>query len=55
LLKNFKLVEEESAALLLHLPKLFAETAVFGSAYGLDCYLVVASLQAVDSIARVGF
>jgi hypothetical protein len=31
----FKLEEEGMPALLLHLPKLFAETAVFGSASGL--------------------
>jgi hypothetical protein len=43
----FKLEEEENTALLLHLPKLFAETAVFGSASGLGCRLVVASLQAI--------
>jgi hypothetical protein len=43
---NFKLEEEESPALLLLLPKLFVETAVFGSASGLGCVLVVASPQA---------
>jgi hypothetical protein len=32
----FKLEEEESAALLLHLPTLFAETTVLGSASGLS-------------------
>jgi hypothetical protein len=42
----FKLEEEENAALLLHLPKLFAETAVFGSAFGLGCRVVVAAPQA---------
>jgi hypothetical protein len=42
----FKLVEEESAALLLHLPKVFAETAVLDSALGMCCLLVVETLQA---------
>jgi hypothetical protein len=42
----FKL-EEENSALLLLLPKLFAETAVLGSAFGLGCRLVVAAAQAV--------
>jgi hypothetical protein len=42
----FKLEEEEKPAPLLHLPKLFAETAVFGSASGLGCWLVVAIVQA---------
>jgi hypothetical protein len=42
---NFKLEEEGNITLLLHLPKLFAETAVFGSAVGLSCKLVVASPQ----------
>jgi hypothetical protein len=42
----FKL-EEVKPALLLHLPKLFAETAVFGSASGLGCWLVVGIAQAV--------
>jgi hypothetical protein len=32
---NFKLEEEENPALLLHLPKLVAESAVFSSAVGL--------------------
>jgi hypothetical protein len=41
----FKLEEEENAALLLHLPKLFAETAVFDSAVGLGCRLVVETVQ----------
>jgi hypothetical protein len=40
----FKL-EEEMPALLLHLPKLIAETTVFGSAFGLGCRLVVALSQ----------
>jgi hypothetical protein len=31
----FKLEEEGKLTLLLHLPKLFAETAVFSSAFGL--------------------
>jgi hypothetical protein len=42
----FKLEEEEKPALLLHLPKLFLKTAVFGLASVLGCLLVVASLQA---------
>jgi hypothetical protein len=42
----FKLEEEESTALLLHLPLLIAETAVFGSASVLGCCLVVAIAQA---------
>jgi len=41
----FNLVEEENTALLLHLPKLFAETAVFRSAAGLGCWLVEATPQ----------
>jgi hypothetical protein len=41
----FKL-EEETPALLLPLPKLFAETPVFGSASGLSCRLVVGIAQA---------
>jgi hypothetical protein len=41
----FKLEEEEKLTLLLHLPKLFAETVVFGSAFGLGCILVVAFAQ----------
>jgi hypothetical protein len=40
----FKL-EEEKLTLLLHLPKLFAETAVSGSAFGLGCRLVEATVQ----------
>jgi len=43
----FKLEEEENTALLLHLPKLYAETADFGSAYGSGCRRVVATTQAV--------
>jgi hypothetical protein len=43
--KNFKLEEEENTALLLHLPKLVAETVVFCSAFGLGCRLVVATVQ----------
>jgi hypothetical protein len=35
-----------NTALLLHLPKLFAETADFGSASGLGCRLVVGFVQA---------
>jgi hypothetical protein len=42
----FKLEEEEKLALLLHLPKLFAETPVFCSASGSGCRLVVATVQA---------
>jgi hypothetical protein len=42
----FKLEEEENTALLLHLPKLFAETTIFCSAAGLGCRLVVATAQA---------
>jgi hypothetical protein len=46
-LKNIsKLEEEENPALLLHLPKLFAKKAVFGSASGLGCWLVEATPQA---------
>jgi hypothetical protein len=48
----FKL-EEVSAALLLHLPKLFAETTVFSLAAGLGCGLVVGTVQATDSIILV--
>jgi hypothetical protein len=43
----FKLEEEENPALLLHLPKLFAETAVFGAASLMRCRLVVATVQAI--------
>jgi Ca2+/Na+ antiporter len=49
LVKNFKLEEEEKSALLLHLRKLFAESAVSGSATVLGCRLVVATVQAIDS------
>jgi hypothetical protein len=45
----FKLEEEESTALLLHLPVLYAESAVFWSASGLGCILVVAIAQAFYS------
>jgi hypothetical protein len=41
---SFKL-EEESAAPLHDLPQLFAETAVFGSASGFGCRLVVGFAQ----------
>jgi hypothetical protein len=41
----FKLHEEEKLALLLHLLKVFAESAFFGSASGLGCRLVVAFSQ----------
>jgi hypothetical protein len=44
----FKL-EEETPPLLLHLPKLFAETPFFGSASGLGCLLVVEPLQAAQT------
>jgi len=47
--KIFKL-EEENAALLHHLPKLFAETADSGSAVVLGCRLVEATVQPTDSI-----
>jgi hypothetical protein len=43
---NFRYKEEETPALLLHLPKLFAETAILYSAAGLSRLLVVASPQA---------
>jgi hypothetical protein len=42
----FKLEEEEKLALLLHLLRVFAETAVLCSVPGLGCRLVVASPQA---------
>jgi hypothetical protein len=42
----FRLEEEGNTTLLLHLPNLFAETADFGSAVGLGCWLVVATVQA---------
>jgi hypothetical protein len=48
----FKLVEEVNASLLL-LPKLFVETAVFGSASGLGCWLVVGDSQASNSVLGV--
>jgi hypothetical protein len=41
----FKLEEEESPALLLHLPKLIVKPTVFGSASGLGCCLVVGFAQ----------
>jgi hypothetical protein len=43
--QNFKLEEEEKPRLLLHLPKLFVDAAVFGSASGLGCWQVVAIAQ----------
>jgi hypothetical protein len=43
---NFKLEEEEKLALLLHLPKLYAETADIGLAFGFYCLLVVGVAQA---------
>jgi hypothetical protein len=42
----FKLEEEGSVALLLHLPEFLLETAVFGLASGLGCRIVVAIVQA---------
>ncbi|NLF89007.1 hypothetical protein GX563_09325 [Candidatus Bathyarchaeota archaeon] len=39
-------LEEEDAALLLLLPKFFAEIAVFGLGSGFCCWLVVAIVQA---------
>jgi hypothetical protein len=42
----FKLEEEEKPTLLLHLPKLYAETADFVSESFSFCCLVVAFLQA---------
>jgi hypothetical protein len=44
----FKLVEEEKPALLLHLPRDFAETSVFCSAFGLGYKLVVGVAQAIS-------
>jgi hypothetical protein len=44
----FKLKEEENTPLLLHLLNVLAETAVFGSASGTDCRLVVATPQAIQ-------
>jgi hypothetical protein len=49
----FKLEEEGNTPLLLHLPKLVAETAVFGSAAGLGCCLVVAIAQANNLVLGV--
>jgi hypothetical protein len=49
----FKLEEEENTALLLHLPKVFAETTVFVSASELRCRLVVAIAQAAECLARL--
>jgi hypothetical protein len=40
----FKL-EEQTPAILLHLPNLFSETTIFGSASSLGCLLVVAFAQ----------
>jgi hypothetical protein len=42
---NFKLEEEEKPALLLHLPKLIAETTSFDSGFDLDSWLVVETVQ----------
>jgi hypothetical protein len=50
----FKL-EEASVAPLLYLLKIFAETAVFGSAFDLGCRLVVGFLQAINSCLLLGF
>jgi len=44
----FKLEEEETPSLLLHLPALFADGCIFGSAAGLGCWLVVGVAQAVQ-------
>jgi hypothetical protein len=44
----FKLEEEGTTALLLHLLKVFAEAAVLGSAIGLGCWLVVATVQPTE-------
>jgi hypothetical protein len=44
----FKLEEEEKLTLLLLLPRLFAETAVLGSALGTGCWLVVGVTQAIQ-------
>jgi hypothetical protein len=43
----FKLVEEENAALLLHLPEFFAENCFFVSAFGLGCRVVKATPQGI--------
>jgi hypothetical protein len=40
-------------ALLLHLPKLFAESPFLGSGSGLGCWLVVAIVQPTNSILLV--
>jgi hypothetical protein len=45
----FKLEEEGMSALLLHLLQVNAETAIFGSAFGLGCCLVVEIVQPTDS------
>jgi hypothetical protein len=50
--KNFKLEEEGNTALLLLLPKVCAETIIFGSASGLGCRLVVAIAQAAGDKAK---
>jgi hypothetical protein len=49
----FKLEEEGNQTLLLLLPKLFAETPVFCLAVVLGCGLVVATVQAADSVACI--
>jgi hypothetical protein len=51
----FKLEEEGNVTLLLHLPKLFAETAVFSSAVGLGCRLVVETPQAEQTKKAASF
>jgi hypothetical protein len=45
----FKLEEEENLPLLLLLPVLYAGDCIFGSAFGLRCWLVVAIAQAIQS------
>jgi hypothetical protein len=50
----FKLEEEGNTALLLLLPKLYAETAVLDSALGTRCWLVVGDAQAVPVVAMWG-
>jgi hypothetical protein len=47
----FKLEEEGNTALLLLLPKVFKETAVFDSALWAGCWLVVGDAQAVQRLA----
>ncbi|NLF87652.1 hypothetical protein GX563_02390 [Candidatus Bathyarchaeota archaeon] len=47
-------LEEEKSALLLHLLKVLAEAAVFGSASGLGCGLVVVTVQAFQFVTNRG-